>query len=119
MKGLSLEPGEYEFHQWMQKYWGGVVIEWNSDAEEYSGKAQIAWEAWQKFWPKKDPKDGKIWMVTMASRYRDGELAEHFDVSTLSSMHPLMVEYADFAALHKRCQDLEEELKNIKRCMCP
>ncbi len=115
MKNSSYEPGEYEFQQWMRKYWGGVKLEWYEDASEYSGPAQIAWEAWRKFWPKENPQDVKLWSMFAGARYREGKLIEEYDHGILSSMPPMMVEYSDYAVLHKYAKELEERIVKLLR----
>lgn len=40
-------PDEMEkFKQWMARFWGGVLVAWLDDPEEFQGNVQIAWEAW-------------------------------------------------------------------------
>jgi|SRR5579859_80143 len=109
------EAGEYEFHEWMKKYWTGVPRVWLSQAAEYFDTGvQIGWEIWQRFFPKDEP-DVKVWNMFRGARYRDGKLIESYDHGALSSTPPAMVEYADYAALwesHRKLKQLYGELED-------
>ena len=107
------EVGEYEFQQWMKKYWGGAQMEWYEDAGEYRGFTQMAWEIWKRFFPKEYPTDVKLWSMFQGARYKEGELIEEYDHGFLSSCGPTMVEYEDYAALHKHCQELQQRLDSL------
>ncbi len=113
MKNGQYEPGEYEFLKWMRDYWGGIPLEWYEDAGEYMHGAQVAWEAWCRFWPKKDPRDTKIWNVTFAARYRHGSLIEEIDHSLMSSLGPQMVEYADYAVMSAVIETMQKDIDDL------
>jgi hypothetical protein len=109
-----MDVARSEFEKWFSKYWGGISLAFNEDANEYTrSAAQASWEVWRRFWPKEDPRDTKIWNVTVASRYRRGRLIETMDNSLLSSMHPQMVEYVDYAVLHKVIEDYEKDIQEL------
>lgn len=46
MDVLSMSDERKKFERWLKRYWGGIKPVWLSDAEEYEGQVQIAWEAW-------------------------------------------------------------------------